>query len=128
MADAQNYKEAYKYKYEEDTLLRNRFNVDLNKKISEAEAKFKTSEIQHEKEIAAIKAKEEKQFYLLGFISLFGAAGFAFYYVYQKRNVRQKVQMQLQVQDEKERLSRDLHDNLGSQMALLSNNVEGGLI
>ena len=32
--------------------------------------------------------------------------------------------MQLQMQEEKERLSRDLHDNLGSQMALLSNHVE----
>ena len=32
--------------------------------------------------------------------------------------------MQVQVQEEKERLSRDLHDNLGSQMALLSNNIE----
>lgn len=34
------------------------------------------------------------------------------------------LKMKQQVQDEKERLSRDLHDNLGSQMALLSNNVE----
>jgi signal transduction histidine kinase len=32
--------------------------------------------------------------------------------------------MQQQVQEEKERLSRDLHDNLGSQLALLSNNIE----
>lgn len=34
------------------------------------------------------------------------------------------LKMQQQVQEEKERLSRDLHDNLGSQMALLSNNIE----
>ena len=124
LADAQNYKEAYKYKYEEDTLVRTRFSGDLNKKISEAEAKFKTSEIQHEKEIASVKAKKEKQFYVLAFTSLLGIAGFVFYYLYQKRNVKQKVQMQLQLQEEKERLSRDLHDNLGSQMALLSNNIE----
>ena len=124
LADAQNYKEAYKYKYEEDALLRTRFNGDLNKKITEAEAKFKTSEIQHEKEIASVKAKKEKQIYILAFISLLGIAGFIFYYLYQKRNVNQKIQMQFQVQEEKERLSRDLHDNLGSQMALLSNNIE----
>jgi signal transduction histidine kinase len=34
------------------------------------------------------------------------------------------LKMQQQIQEEKERLSRDLHDNLGSQMALLSNNIE----
>ena len=124
LADAQNYKEAYKYKYEEDGLLKTRFSGDLNKKISEAEAKFKTSEIQYENEIASVKAKKEKQLYILAFTSLLGIAGFIFYYLYQKRNVKQKVQMQLQVQEEKERLSRDLHDNLGSQMALLSNNIE----
>ena len=32
--------------------------------------------------------------------------------------------MQQQLQVEKERLSQDLHDNLGSQLALLSNNIE----
>lgn len=121
---AQNFKEAYKYKSEEDTLLRTRFSGDLNKKISETEAKFKTAEIQHEKEIAAVKAKKEMQLYILAFISLFGITGFIFYYLYQKRSVKQKIQMQLQMQEEKERLSRDLHDNLGSQMALLSNNIE----
>jgi signal transduction histidine kinase len=62
--------------------------------------------------------------YILAFISLFGITGFIFYYLYQKRSVKQKIQMQLQMQEEKERLSRDLHDNLGSQMALLSNNIE----
>ncbi|NOT92409.1 tetratricopeptide repeat protein [Ferruginibacter sp.] len=60
LADAQNYKEAYKYKYEEDDLLKTRFSGDLNKKISEAEAKFKTSEIQYENEIASVKAKKRK--------------------------------------------------------------------
>ncbi|MGF2414138.1 MAG: sensor histidine kinase, partial [Ferruginibacter sp.] len=124
LADAQNYKEAYKSKSEEDDLLKTRFSGDLNKKISEAEAKFKTSEIQYENEIASVKAKKEKQLYILAFTSLLGIAGLIFYYLYQKRSVKQKIQMQLQVQEEKERLSRDLHDNLGSQMALLSNNIE----
>jgi signal transduction histidine kinase len=124
LADAQNYKDAYKYKREEADLVRTRFNGDLNKKISEAEAVFKTTELQYENEIASIKAKKEKQGYLTGFAGLLILASFASYYFYQKRSVRQKVQMQLQVQEEKERLSRDLHDNLGSQMALLSNNVE----
>jgi len=124
LADAQNYKDAYLYKREEDELVKTRFNGDLNKKISDAEAVFKTAELQYENEISSINAKKEKQIYLTGFAGLFILAGFASYFIYQRRSIRQKIQMQLQMQEEKERLSRDLHDNLGSQMALLSNNVE----
>ena len=124
LADAGNYKEAYKFKREEAELVKTRFAGDLNKKISDAEAVFKTTELQHENEIASIKAKKEKQVYIIAFAGLLILASFASYYFYQKRSVRQKIQMQFQVQEEKERLSRDLHDNLGSQMALLSNNIE----
>ena len=119
-----NYKAAYEAKDELEQIIRTRFNGDLNNKVSEAEAKFKNAEIEHEKEIALVKAKKEMQIYILAFISFLAIAGFALNFWYQKRNVKQKLQMQLQVQDEKERLSRDLHDNLGSQMALLSNNIE----
>jgi signal transduction histidine kinase/ligand-binding sensor domain-containing protein len=48
------------------------------------------------------------------------------FYFYNKRKFNKKIEqlkMQQQIQFEKERLSRDLHDNLGSQLALLSNNV-----
>ena len=121
---AGNFREAYRYLHDQNESYRKRFNTDLNSKMSEAEAKFKTIELQHENEMASIKAKKEKQIYLTGFAGLLILASFAFYYFYQKRSVRQKVQMQIQVQAEKERLSRDLHDNLGSQMALLSNHVE----
>jgi signal transduction histidine kinase len=121
---AGKYKEAYEFKTEAADIIITRYNSDLNNKLSEAEAKFKTTEIQHDKNLAAVKAKKEKQLYLLSFGCLLSIAGFVFYFLYQKRNVKQKIQMQLQVQEEKERLSRDLHDNLGSQMALLSNNIE----
>lgn len=127
LADAQNYKDAYKYKYEEDTLVRTRFSGDLNKKISDAEAAFKNAETTHEKEMAVLKAKKEKQIYIASIIGLLIAAGFAFFFLNQKRKYRRSVEqlkMQDQVQEEKERLSRDLHDNLGSQLALLSNNIE----
>jgi signal transduction histidine kinase len=122
--EAGNDKEAYQYENELNSLIAKRFSGDLNSKISEAEATFKTSEIEHEKDIAAVKGKKEKQIYLLGFATFLSVTGFVFYYLYQKRNVNQKIQMQLQMQEEKERLSRDLHDNLGSQLALLSNNIE----
>lgn len=121
---AGRYKEAYEFKAEEEGLVVDRFNGDLNTKIGEAEARFKNAEIQHEKEIAIVKAKKEKQVYTVIFISLLCLAAVFFYSLYQKQNARQKLLMQQQVQEEKERLSRDLHDNLGSQMALLSNNID----
>lgn len=122
--DAGNYKAAYEYKNKLTEIISKRYNGDLSAKITEAEARFKTAETEHEKKLALVRAKKEKQIYILRFIGLFAIAGLLLFTFYQKRNAKQKLQMQHQVQEEKERLSRDLHDNLGSQMALLSNNIE----
>ncbi|MFT3911972.1 MAG: two-component regulator propeller domain-containing protein [Ferruginibacter sp.] len=53
------------------------------------------------------------------------AAGLVFYFISRSRYQKKLRQLQLQrdVQKEKERLSRDLHDNLGSQLTWLSNNI-----
>ncbi len=124
LAAAGNYKEAYTLKNEAAVAIATRYNNDLNTKLSEAEAKFKTAETEHEKQLALVKQRKQNQLYILGLIGLFAVAALLFYNFYQRRTAKQKVQMQQQLQDEKERLSRDLHDNLGSQMALLSNNIE----
>jgi signal transduction histidine kinase len=124
LAAAGNYKEAYALQNEAAVAIATRYNNDLNTKLSEAEAKFKTAEAGHEKQLALVKQRKQNQLYILGLIGLFAIAALLFYNFYQKRNAKQKVQMQQQLQEEKERLSRDLHDNLGSQMALLSNNIE----
>lgn len=54
-----------------------------------------------------------------------GAVGGIFYYIsrtrYQKK--LRLLQMEQEVQKEKQRLSRDLHDNLGAQISWLSNNI-----
>jgi signal transduction histidine kinase len=124
---AGNYKEAYQYEKELNFLIQERFKGDLNSKISEAEAKFKTAETTHEKEVTILKSKKEKQFYQVSILGLVCVAGVALFYFNQKRKFSRKIEqlkMQQQVQEEKERLSRDLHDNLGSQLALLSNNIE----
>jgi signal transduction histidine kinase len=121
---AGKYKEAYEFKTEAAYIIMTRYSSDLNNKLSEAEAKFKTAEAAHEQQLALVKERKEKQLYILGLIGLFSVVALLFYNFYQKRNTRQKTQMQQQLQEEKERLSRDLHDNLGSQMALLSNNIE----
>ncbi len=135
LADAQNYKEAYKYKYEEDTLLRNRFNGDLNKKISEAEAKFKNAETTHEKEVGILKAKKNTQIYLFSFMGLLFATGFGFYFIYQKRNAQQKAQLQhARVQsildgEEKERtrIAKDLHDGIVQDLTAIKLQLNAGV-
>ncbi len=135
LADAQNYKEAYKYKYEEDTLVRNRFNVDLNKKISEAEAKFNNAETKHEKDIAILNAKREKQIYLVGFVGLLSITGFIFYYIFQKRNAKQKAQLlQAQIKsvldgEEKERtrIAKDLHDGIVQDLTAIKLQLNAGI-
>lgn len=124
LSAAAKYKEAYQIKSEAVAIAETRYNNDLNEKLSEAEAKFKTAETEHEKQLALIKEREEKQLYIIGLIGLFAVTALMFYNFYQRRSIKQKAQMQYQLQEEKERLSRDLHDNLGSQMALLSNNIE----
>ncbi len=121
---AGRYKEAYDFKVEEANVNTLRFNNDLHTKITEAEAKFKNAEVEHEKKLAIIKANKEKQVYTQLLIGILIIAGLAFYAFYQRKSSRQKLQIQQQIQSEKERLSRDLHDNLGSQMALLSNHIE----
>lgn len=121
---AGRYKEAYEFKSLEVFENAQRFNNDLNTKITEAEAKFKTAETEYEKQLALVKQRKQNQLYLIGLIGLFAVTALLFYNFYQKRAAKQKAQLQQQLQDEKERLSRDLHDNLGSQMALLSNNIE----
>lgn len=100
------------------------FESDIATKIGNAEAQFRNAQVQNEKEIALLKAKKENQLYLLSALALLGIVTLVFYQYYQRKSARQKVAMQLQVKSEKERLSRDLHDNLGSQMTLLSNNLE----
>lgn len=121
---AGRFKEAYEYKASEEAENYSRFNNDLNIKITEAEAKFKNAETEYEKQLTLVKQRKQNQLYILAITGLFTIAGLLFYNFYQRRSAKQKVHMQLQLQAEKERLSRDLHDNLGSQMALLSNNIE----
>lgn len=121
---AGNYKTAYEYKNELTEIISKRYSGDMSAKIADAEARFRTAETKHEENLALVKMKKEKQMYILGFIGLFAISGLLLFTFYQRRNAKQKLHMQQQVQEEKERLSRDLHDNLGSQMTLLSNNIE----
>lgn len=120
LSAAGKYKEAYLCKNELVDLIVKRYSGDFNTKISEAEAKFKNAETTYEKEVAILKAKKKTQIYLLSFLGLLLVTSFGFYYVYQKRNAKQKLQIkQTQIQsildgEEKERtrIAKDLHDGI----------------
>ncbi len=124
LALAGAYKDAYEIKLRLDVLNSQRFTIDLNEKISAADARLKTAETEHEKQLALLKAKKEKQLLVYGLIGVFIIMVLVLYNYYQRRHNRQRLLLQAQVQEEKTRLSRDLHDNLGSQLTLLSNNIE----
>ncbi len=132
---AGNFKEAYQFQSEENALLRKRFDGDLNKKISEAEAKFNNAETKHEKDIAILNAKREKQMYLVGFVGLLSITGFIFYYIFQKRNAKQKAQLlQAQIKsvldgEEKERtrIAKDLHDGIVQDLTAIKLQLNAGI-
>jgi signal transduction histidine kinase len=114
------YAEAYKIETELNELFKTRYSNDLNKNISEAEAKFKNAEVKHEQQMAQVKSKKEKQIYLLIFVSILCLAGFSFYYLFQKRNAKQKEVLQQErlqsvldgEEKERTRIAKDLHDGI----------------
>jgi signal transduction histidine kinase len=135
LISAGNFKDAYQFQSEENTLLRKRFDGDLNIKIGEAEAKFKNAETTHEKEVAILNAKKEKQIYLFGCIGLLSIAGFIFYYFFQKRNAKQKaalVQAQIQSvldgeEKERTRIAKDLHDGIVQDLTAIKLQLNAGV-
>ncbi len=56
---------------------------------------------------------------------IIGAVGTVFYFISRNRYQKKlrRLEMEQEVQKEKQRLSRDLHDNLGSQLTWLSNTI-----
>jgi signal transduction histidine kinase len=132
---AGNFKEAYQFQTEQNILLRKRFDGDLNIKIGEAEAKFKNAETTHEKEVAILRAKKEKQIYGLIFLGILSCVGFLFYYLYQKKIAKQKLQIkQTQIQsildgEEKERtrIAKDLHDGIVQDLTAIKLQLNSGI-
>jgi signal transduction histidine kinase len=130
-----DFNEAYKIQSELIDLLRKRFDGDLNNKIGDAEAKFKNAETVYEKEVAILKAKRKTQIYLFSFIGLLCATGFGFYFIYQKRNAKQKaalVKAQIQSvldgeEKERTRIAKDLHDGIVQDLTAIKLQLNAGI-
>jgi signal transduction histidine kinase len=135
LISAENPSEAFKFQTEQIKLLRKRFDVDLNNKIGDAEAKFKNAETIYEKEVAILKAKRKTQIYLFSFLGLLCVIGFGFYFIYQKRNAKQKaalVQAQIQSvldgeEKERTRIAKDLHDGIVQDLTAIKLQLNAGV-
>ncbi|NOU37929.1 MAG: sensor histidine kinase [Ferruginibacter sp.] len=132
---AGKYKEANDLKEELINVVSKRYSVDLTNKIGEAEAKFKNAETIHEKKLAILNAKKEKQIYTFSFLGLLSISGFVFYYMYQKRIAKQKADIQkAQIQfvldgEEKERtrIAKDLHDGIVQDLTGIKLQLNAGI-
>lgn len=120
------------------------FNLETNKQIANLEVKYKTAE--KEKQIAQNKSaialgnielqKKNNWLLLSGFSILFLVTGTGL--VVRNSKLKQKklkseaayqlklatVETTNQIQEEKLRISRELHDNIGSQLTFISNSIE----
>ena len=121
------FEEAYKAECEVNDNYKARYKDDLNKKISESEAKFKNAQVKHEQELAIRKAKDEEQRLLFIGIGMLLGIVFVSYFLFQKKSNKQKAQLQKERLDsilageekERTRIAKDLHDGIVQDLTLI---------
>lgn len=133
-------KEAYALVVESNYLMRKIFAKDLEKEISEVEVKYKTAQLKREKELEALEAKKQKQFYLFCFLGIFVLSGTGLYAWNQKKTARQKALHMAALAEaektrfrdvmeteekERARIAQELHDGLGQLLSTARLHVAG---
>lgn len=130
------HKEAYTLEEERALLMRTIFAKDLEKEISEIEVKYKTAQLQQEKELAELKTKKQKQIYLLSIVGiLFLSAGGIYVWNQRKKakhlsqlaeadKIRFKEVIEAE-EKERSRIAQELHDGLGQLLSTARLNVAG---
>ncbi|MBD3750529.1 MAG: tetratricopeptide repeat protein [Sphingobacteriales bacterium] len=101
------------------------YSINLQKTEIEAQ-KLKTKEqlqqislLAKEKEIKNLELKQKNTYLLMAFGVLM-IGGFSGFQIYKRR----KLDEETRLQNEKLRISRELHDNIGSQLTFISNSIE----
>lgn len=119
-------------------------NVETNKKIAEIEIGFQTEK--KEKEILSqraemaeqnltIQKKDTQVFGLIGIALILGLIGFLFYNQQKLKNKQLqkenelkdallKIETQNRLQEQRLRISRDLHDNIGAQLTFIISSID----
>lgn len=121
------YKEALDLQGEAYTLQAKNYEKEFTKQIGELEVKYKTAQLQLEKEQALEKASKQKQFYFFLFFATLICSGVILYILNQKRNARLKAaahQARLQAliegeEKERGRVARDLHDGIVQELTAI---------
>jgi len=145
IAEAQNnYKKANEYLYEFISVKDSILNKKNSQIIAEVEAKYETEK--KEKEILLQKAQlsekelqvKQKNYLIMGSLGLaliLGMLGFLFFNQQKMKN-RQlkkegelktalaKIETQNRLQEQRLRISRDLHDNIGSQLTFIISSID----
>lgn len=132
-----DYKTALLYRKEFSTLKDSIDNFKTNSRIAELEIAYeseKKDRLLSENELQ-IRQKEQ-QLYLFGLIILFLILVSAWIYLYQKqkrkriaeelklKNLLKQAELEKKLSDEKLRISRELHDNIGSQLTFLISSID----
>ena len=133
---AGHYKEAYELSEERELVMRKGFAKDLEKEIGELEVKYKTEQLQQEKELSVLKAKKQKQIYLFSFMGVFVLAGSGFYIWSQRKKAKHLTELAeieksrfkdvIEAEEkERSRIAQELHDGLGQLLSTARLNVAG---
>lgn len=125
-------KEAYKLEVEAYVLQKKTFEKNLEKAVSEVEVKYKTAQIQQEKELAEVKAKKKQQIYLFSFICLFVILILLFFFFNSRKNTKQKIAFHQQrlesliegEEKERSRIAKDLHDGIVQDLTAIKLKVQ----
>lgn len=140
----QNYKEALRYNLKYNTLKDSMLNVETNNKISELEIQYQTET--KEKEILTQRANlaEQKLHLSRKNTQLFGLGLLAIglfllgYLLYKQQRLKHnqlkkeselkealvKIETQNHLQEQRLRISRDLHDNIGAQLTFIISSLD----
>ncbi|CAN5360619.1 hypothetical protein BH09BAC5_BH09BAC5_05080 [soil metagenome] len=135
-------KNAYGFLYKFKEIEKEMHSEEEAKQVAEAEAKYKNEEkerqnqklIYENKLIASAneKAEQEKKYILIFSVIGLTASFLIFLLVFRTSRIKAKAKEEQEItkaifeseQKERIRISRDLHDNVGTQLSLISNDIE----
>ncbi|MFK7949803.1 MAG: tetratricopeptide repeat protein [Saprospiraceae bacterium] len=122
-----DYKTAYQYLQESNVLNDSLYSVEKTKALTEMSTKYETEKKEQiiEKQKADLRIQRLIGFSVLSILLLIGLT--IYYRIYQRRKYEhqiQQLQIQQKIQKERERISRDLHDNVGANLTKIITDLD----